>query len=311
MLLLLNLIKGVKMKLLLELMSNGTLAQLPPDNKPEGITVPSEPSVMLLLPHNKYLLGTGGGWVYASRKSDEQPSNVYLYENQSLSLLNEGTQPTVIPPETVNVLRKELFSLSEPPGNHFSTVLLLKTFMKDNPAFDNEFLDEKIFSGFMKKDSTLYKAYWTLRFSLVRSELETAGRLKAWLKAEPKIFENPKHVFKIWFSILNLPEDDAIQELIELSFSPLELKHISVQLASPLIVYNPISGWLIVGQFGRKRDTIFRAWIYINHELYYELRERKKMTVHDIIQAVWGEYETRQAMNERAKYKGAEEINSL
>ena len=298
-----------------ELMSNGTLAKLPPENKPVGINMPEEPSIMLLLPHNKYLLGTGGGrWTLVNAHANEQTSNIYLYENQALSLSNEGTQPTIIPADTVNMLRKELFSLSEPPGHHEPAVLMLRTFMKDNPAFKNEkdFLDEKIFSDFLKKDLILYKAYWTLRFSLARSELETAGRLKAWLKAEPKIFENPQHVMKIYFSILNLPEESAVKELIEkYNFSSLELKHISSQLASPLVVYNPVSGWLIVGQFGRKRDTIFRAWIYINHELYHELRERKKMSVHDIIQAVWGEYETRQAVQEREKYKkGAEEIKT-
>ncbi|MBR6901863.1 MAG: hypothetical protein IKN30_07375 [Synergistaceae bacterium] len=300
--------------MLLELMSNGTLAELPPENKPEGITESDENSVMLLLPHNKYLLGTDGGqWIYASSRPDEQPQGVYLYEDQVLSLLNEGTTPTIIPADTVNFLRRELFSLSEPPGHHVSTVLMLKTFMRDNLVFDDEknFLDEKNFSLFMKNDAVLYKAYWTLRFSLSRSELETAGKLKAWLKAGPKVFENPMYDMKIWFSILNLPEADAIKELVELSFSNLELHYISKQFASPLVVYNPVSGWLIVGQFGRKRNVIFRVWLYLNHELYHELKNIKKMTVHDIILAAWGEYETRQAMTERAKYKGAEKINLL
>ncbi|MDY6399319.1 MAG: hypothetical protein SPL10_00375 [Synergistales bacterium] len=298
--------------MLLELMSNGTLAELPPENKPEGITVSDENSVMLLLPHNKYLLGTDGGqWIYASSRPDEQPQGVYLYEDQVLSLLNEGTTPTIIPADTVNFLRRELFSLSEPPGHHAPTVLMLKTFMRDNSVFDDEknFLDEEIFSSFMKNDEILYKAYWTLRFSLSRSELETAGRLKAWLKAGPAVFEDPKHEMKIWFSLLKLPDADAVNELVELSFSKLELNHISQQFASPLVVYNPASGWLIVGQFGRKINVIFKAWLYLNHELYHELRNVRKMTVHDIILAVWGEHETRQAMTERAKYKGAEKIN--
>ena len=300
--------------MLLELMSNGTLAELPPENKPDGIAMPDEASVMLLLPHNKYLLGTGGGrWIYASRRPDEQPQGVYLYEDQVLSLLNEGIPPTIIPADTVNFLRRELFSLSEPPGHHAPTVLMLKTFMRDNPAFEDEnnFLDEKNFSQFMRNDTVLYKAYWTLRFSLARSELETAGRLKAWLKADPKVFEDPKHEMKIWFSLLKLPDADAVKELIDLSFSPLEINHISEQLASPLVVYNPVSGWLIVAQFGRKRNSFFKAWLYLNHELYHELKNTKKLTLHDIIHAVWGEYETRQAMTERAKYKGAEKINLL
>ncbi len=300
--------------MLLELMSNGKLAQLPPENAPDGIEMPQEPSVMLLLPHNKYLLGTGGGkWIYASsnpENPDNKPLSVCLYEDQSLSLLNEGTRPTVIPPDTVNILRRELFSLSDPPGHHKPTVLMLRTFMKGNSVFDDEknFLDEKIFSRFMKEDSTLYKAYWTLRFSLARGELETAGRLKAWLRADPKIFESPRNVMKIWFSLLNLPDEDALKELIELKFSQLELQHLGEQQASPLVVYNPISGWLLIGQFGRKIHTIFRIWMYLSHELYHALRYVKKMSVHDIIMAVWGEYETRQALREREKYKGDEEF---
>ena len=53
-------------------MSNGTFAELPPENMPDNINLPDEPSVMLLLPHNKYLLGTAdrnnGKWIYASVK---------------------------------------------------------------------------------------------------------------------------------------------------------------------------------------------------------------------------------------------------
>ena len=290
-------------------MSNGTLAELPPENKPDfPDTAPAgDASVMLLLPHNKYLLGSPNGkWVYASfNDNGQKASNVFLYENEALSLINEGTTPTIIPAGTVNILRKELFSLSEPPGHHTPTVLMLKTFMKDNPVFnDDKFLDEKIFSGYMKNDFTLFKAYWALRFSLARNELETAGRLKAWLKAGPNIFQNPHYVIKIYFSLTKLPDGEAVKELMEqYSFSHLELERIGEQQFLPLVVYNPLSGRLIVGQFGRKRDTNFRAWIYLSHDLYHELRHVRKLTLHDIIQAVWAEHETRQAMEEREKYK--------
>ena len=313
-------LRGEKYKLLLELMSNGKLAELPPENMPkmpDGIfrlNENAEPSVVLLLPHNKYLLGTKGGkWIYASNKpdEDEKPSDVYLYENEDVSLINEGTRPIVIPADTVNILRRELLSLSEPPGRHEPTVLMLRTIMRNHPVFndiENKFLDEKFFINFMKSDIFLYKAYWTLRFSLARGELETTGRLKAWFRADPKIFEAPRNIMKIWFSIQNLPDEDALKELVELKFSPLELQRLSEQEASPLFVYNPLAGWLIIGQFGRKIQTMFRAWIYLSHELYYELKNVKKMTNRDLIMAVWGEYEIRQAMKERAKYKGDEEF---
>ena len=302
-----TILRGENYKLLLELMSNGKLAQLPPENTPDGISMPDEPSVMLLLPHNKYLLGTGGGkWIYAG-STDGQPSDVYLYENEDISLSNEGTRPTVIPADTVNILRKELLSLSEPPGHHEPTVLMLRTIMRGHPVFNDEkFLDEKFFSDFMKKDLILYKAYWTLRFSLARGELETTGRLKAWLNAGPDIFEAPRSVMKIWFSLLDTPEEEVLDELVELKFSRLELQHIAEQQASPLTVYNPLAGWLLIGQFGRKIHTMFRAWMFLSHELYHELKYINKMETRDIIMAVWGEHETRQACSERAKYKGDE-----
>ena len=295
--------------MLLELMSNGTLAELPPENTPSGIKLPDEPSVMLLLPHNKYLLGTSGGkWIYADSSDERDSQNVSLYDDEVLSLINEGTQPTILPGKTVTALRKELFMLSEPPGNYYATVSMLRTFMRYHHVFsqnDSGLPDEKIFYEAMKNDEILCKVYWTLRFALARSEMETVGRLKAWLRAGPEIFTRNDTASRLWFSIMDIPDESAVSELEALSFSELELKRMSMQNVSPLLVYNPKSGWLILGRFGRDRSTMFFVWVYLNHEMYTELREHKRMSVHDIIYAVWGEYETQQAMTERGKYKGA------
>lgn len=302
--------------MLLELMSNGTLAELPPDNMPQGIAMPDESSVMLLLPHNKYLLSTGrGDWLYASDRGNEQPRNVFLYEDQGLSLMNDGARPTVLAAPTVNALRKELLSLTDPPGQYFSTVMMLKTFMRAHEIFQEyndriHELDEKTFNEAMKKDSVLYRAYWALRFALARGEFEAAGRLKAWLKAGPEVFKNPKNVMKIWFSLTDLPDKDALKELEALHFSRLELEHMAIQSMSPIVVYNPLSGWLLLGKFGRKNSPIFISWSYLNHDLYNELKQEKKLSVHDIILGLWGEYETQQAITERAKYKGADELQA-
>lgn len=304
----------VEQKMLLELMSNGTLAELPPENIPLGISPPGDSSVMLLLPHNKYLLGRRGSeWVIAraGASPENETQNVFLYDSQSLSLINEGSEPTVLTAETVNTLRKELFALSEPPGNHTGAVLMLRTFMRNSPVFlsDNaEYLDEKFFAENMRKNTVLCKAYWALRFAMNRSELETVTRLKAWLKAGPEVFSNPVNKMRLWFSILELPSPEGIAELEALSFSQLEIKRMAAQNASPVIVYNPASGWLVLGRFGRQNETIFFLWAYLNHELWNELRERKKLSVNDIIMSLWGEYETQQAMTERAKYKGADDI---
>lgn len=298
--------------MLLELMSNGILAELPPENAPSGIKLPEEPSVMLLLPHNKYLLGTftqpGGKWIYADSSDRRDSQNVSLYDDEVLSLINEGTRPTILPGKTVTALRKELFMLSEPPGNYHATVSMLRTFMRYHPVFsqsDSLLPDEKYFYAAMKDDEILCKAYWSLRFALSRNEMETVGRLKSWLRAGPETFIKPECKSHIWFSITDMPDSFAVSELESLSFSAMELKRMSAQNVSPLLIYNPKSGWLILGRFGRDRGTIFFVWVYLNHEIYTELREHKRMSVHDIIYAVWGEYETEQAMIERMKYKGA------
>ena len=299
-------------------MSNGTLAELPPDNIPDNISQPAalndESSVMLLLPHNKYLFGVSGNletgsdkWLFGRLGEDTaQPQDVYLYENEGLSLLNDGAQPTILPAQTVNALRRKLFMHSDPPGRHTSTVLMLRTIMRDHPVFSSEnaeFLNEKVFADFMKDDSVLEKVYWALRFALARGELEAVKRLKSWLKAGPEVFVQAWHESRLWLSIQDIPDKDSLQELEELSFSVQELKRLSAQNISPMVMYNPLSGWLILGRFGRGKDIMFSCWAYANHDLWHELRDNRKMTVQDIIHAIWGEYDTIQAIHERSKYK--------
>ena len=293
-------------------MSNGTLAELPPENIPDGISplLLNDSSVMLLLPHNKYLLGRGNRWIYSGLRGDSQ-KNVFLYDSQSIELLNDGAAPTVLNAGTVNALRRELFAKSEPPGTHTGAVLMLRTFMRNVPVFMSEsaeYLDEKTFSRTLKNNPILRKAYWTVRFAMSRGELEAITRLKSWLKAGPEIFARPGNDLRLWFSLLEMPDAEAISELESLSFSQLELKRMAAQNASPVVMYNQVSGWLVLARFGRKRDTIFFLWAYYSHDLWDELRERKKLSVNDIILSSWGEYDTRQAMTERAKYKGADDI---
>ena len=303
----------MNINLLLELMSNGTLAELPPENIPDGISplLLNDSSVMLLLPHNKYLLGRGNKWVYSGRSPEDSPQNVFLYDSQSIELLNEGAAPTILSAVTVNALRRELFAKSEPPGNHTGAVLMLRTFMRNVPVFMSEgaeYLDEKIFSRTLKNNPILRKAYWTLRFAMSRGELEEITRLKAWLKTGPEVFTRPRNDLRLWFSLLEMPDAEAVSELESLSFSQLELKRMAAQNASPVVMYNQVSGWLVLARFGRKRDTIFFLWAYYTHDLWDELRERKKLSVNDIILSSWGEYDTRRAMTERAKYKGADDV---
>ena len=298
-------------------MSNGKLATLPPEYVPEGLKLPDEPAVMVLLPHNKYLLGTDGDkWEYSDLKAGTVPQEVFLYDDTKLALMNHDSNSSIIiPAPIVNELRRELFMLCEPPGQHAATVSMLKTFLKYHPAFVTagiDYLDEKVFAAEMKKDSRLYRAYWTLRFALSRSEMEEVTRIKAWLRAGPENFDKTGHVAKIYFSLTDIPDPGSMKELEQTySFTSLEIQKISAQNVSPLVVYNPQSGWLVHGRFGRTgkmSEAIFFVWVYLNHELWQELRTVRKMNVQEIVNAVWGYYDTLEAMKERAKYKGADEL---
>ena len=288
--------------MLLELMSNGKLARLPYEDN-----ISKSSNVVLLLPHNRYLIGKTdkniAKWFYSGDEPEIKPQNVSLYDNQDLYLSNGS----IIPADSVNALKKELMSLTDPPGEHNATIMMLRTFMHGNKIFQGlEIPNEETLKAAMKEDEILKKAYWTLRFALSHNELETVRRLKAWLSADPKIFSLPKNIMKIWFTLLEMPDDNIINELNELSFSKIEIARMSQTHLSPVVLYKPETGWLILARFG-KESTMFISWIYLTHELYHEMRERKKMTLNDMVYALWGEYETQEALKERSKYKGAEE----
>ena len=287
-------------------MSDGTIARLPANNMPS-----CDDGVMLLLPHNKYLLGRGGKWVYAPLGSADNSRDVFLYDSQSIALSNDDSAPTVIPAEAVNMLRSELMSVSEPPGNHTGAVLMLRTFMKSSPIFQSanaDYLDEKYFLRAVRNNSVMLKAYWTVRFAMTRGDIAVITRLKAWLRAGAENFSDFGSGMKIWFSLLGLPSDEDIADMEALSFSRLEITRMTAQNASPVVLYNQISGWLVLGRFGRARDTMFFMWAYLNHDCWNTLREVRKLSVNDILLSLWGEYDVRQAVSEREKYRREDDI---
>ena len=295
--------------MLLELMSNGTLAKLPPEYSP--VKLPEEePSVMVLLPHNKYLLGRkNGSWVYGTDSPDnnEQPQNISLYDNEKLALLSENGERVIIPAKVVTAIRNELFLQMPPPGNHVSTVLLLKTFTREHEFFKSNafnYENEQEFLTHLDSDSELKKLYWTLRFAMARGEIEAVARLKSWLKAGgEKVFNDERNVIKIWFSLLNLPDDESIAEIESLNFPREYLERMMNQSITPVVLFHEDSGFLILGKFGHNGKVNFCTWTYVNSTLWNELNALKKIQVHEIVLAAWAEYDIKQAMNERMRYR--------
>ena len=292
--------------MIFELMSDGTLAQLPQVSLPEGVPEPGGPFVMVLLPYNRYLLGCSPKgaperWVWG-RPGDE-PRELFPYEDRDLFLAVDGTAVTVLPPKLVTGLRDALLVQTDPPGDHLSAVLILRGLMRENAAFADgvPFRDERAFSRFLEEDELLRKGYWALRFALARGEFDIVVRLRAWLKAGPKL-SDPDAPARIWFSILDLPGEKDLSELETLSFSREDLQHMVSQNTVPLLLFNPGSGYLVLSRFGTRERAAFNLWAFFPPTLWGEVRERRKLSLRELLLAVWGEYDVSRALCERARY---------
>lgn len=299
-----------------ELMTNGTLAKLPQNVQPEAVPIPGGPSVLLLLPHNRYLLGTAGAgerserWVWG--RPGEKPQEVFLYSGEALPLSQDELPSIHLSGETVSRLKEELLSQTAPPGEHLSTAIILRSFMKDRAVFAEgvPFQDEEIFARCMEEDEVLLKAYWAVRLALAHGEFDAAARLKLWLKAGPGLFEGQDPRPRVWFSLQDFPCEADIQEIESLSFSREDLQHMVVQRISPLLLFNPRSGYLILARFGRQgapasRDALpasFLVWAFVPPALWTELRERRKLPVHEVLLALWGQHDVERALEERSRY---------
>ena len=178
--------------------------------------------------------------------------------------------------------------------------------MKDHPAFADgfPFLDESAFALQMNNDKTLRGAYWALRFAATRGEFDEMVRLRSWLKVAT-LFELPDSEpgVKLWFSILDIPDEASIHEIEELTFSREDLMHMAAQRVSPLLMFNPNSGYLILARFGRNgSDSNFFVWAFLPTALWTEMRERRKISVHEILLAIWGQHDVENALAERRLY---------
>lgn len=293
--------------LIFELMSNGTTAQLPQAPLPEGIPEPGGPFVLLLLPYNRYLLGCSpkGGlerWIWG--RPGGEPEELFLYEDRELVLTSKEATLAVLSPEIVERLRSALLSQAEPPGDHLSAVLILRGLMREHAAFSDgvPFRSEGAFVRLMEEDESLRKCYWALRFALARGEFDAVVRLRAWLKAGPQNFSAQETPARIWFSILDLPCEKDLSELESLSFSREDLQHMVSQDTVPLLLFNPRSGYLILSRFGSRERAAFQLWVYLSAALWGELRERRKLSMRELLLAVWGDFEVAQAQLQRARY---------
>ena len=306
--------------MIFELMSNGSIASLPQAALPKGIPDILGPRVVLLLPYNRYLLGHSfmrnyERWIWGKPGAD--PHEVFLYENGPQTLVDDVTRVN-IPLNAVSEIRGLLLSQMLPPGEHLPTILMLRGSLKEHPAFKDDALaqNEPAFLQSIDKDSILTMTYWAVRFALFRGEFETIARVKTWLRMASELFESHEsalggatlngaapgeHVPKVWFSLTSLPCGKELAELESLSFSIDDLQRMVSQSALPVVLFSK-AGYLVLSDFGGAGGVVFRVWVFLPAFLWNELRERRKLSIRDLVISAWGYCDAAQALAERARY---------
>ncbi|MDR3230623.1 MAG: hypothetical protein LBT65_04220 [Synergistaceae bacterium] len=292
--------------MLYELMSNGSLAGLPQASLPEGIPDIPGPKVILLLPYNRYLLGHSfmrnyERWIWG--KPGTEPQEIFLYEDESRSLVLDASMHVTLSAGVVTQIRNALLIQMPPPGEHLPTVLILRGILKDHPIFRDEGLvqNEPAFTAQMEKDSILQMIYWTVRFALFRGEFEAIARTKTWLRTASELFESGAHSPRVWFSLTPLPGARELTELESLSFSVDDLQRMVSQSAMPVVLFSK-AGYLVLSDFGGSGAAAFRVWVFLPAPLWNEMRERRKLSIRDLVISAWGYCDAVHAVTERCRY---------
>ncbi len=294
--------------MIFELMSDGTLAVLPQTSLPFGIRDFPDPKVVLLLPYSRYILGYAalhGSDRWICGKLGYEPEAVSLFDGKELVLTSDNAPRIALSGDTIRRIRSALLSQMLPPGEHFSAMAALRVIMKNHPVFNNDDfpLSEENFMLIAENDDVLKRCYWAVRLSLFNCDFEAVSRIKAWFKAGPELFTGHDQGFaaKIWFSLLALPKEKDIAELEALSFSMDDLQHMLSQNTVPLLLFNPRSGYLVLSALGGD-SSLFRVWAFVSAALWSELRDNRKLSINELLMAVWGHQEVIAAMEQRERY---------
>lgn len=291
-----------------ELMSKGTLAKLPDDMAIHG--VPSCPSrkVLLLLPFNRYLQGGVALRNYerwtVGRIGDGQDREIFLYDGEQKVLSFGDGQRVTLSADVVTELRAALRSQMPPPGEHLASALILRGLLKDESLFaDDCFLnDEEVMALELERHLTERMAYWAIRFALFRNDYESVSRVKTWLKSAGDVFERGGALPRVWFSLADMPGRRAMEEIEALAFSLDDLQRMNAQSSRPVVLYSK-TGYLMLSEFGgTEKEPSFRVWMFLPAPLWNEMRERRKLSIREIVMASWGYLDGLEAERERDGY---------
>ena len=296
--------------MIFELMSNGTMVRLPDEMTVSGLPELPLPKVLLLLPYNRYIAGTSQmktteRWTFGKLGANEE-REIFLYDGKPLSLILGEKEKVLLSGELTGELRSHLLSQIPAPGEHMPAALILRGLVRENHALsDEEFINnEGAMLESLEKLPYLRIPYWAIRLALYRNDYEAVSRIKTWLKAAYDVFDGGTPPPRIWFSLTDLPGMQAIDEMEGLSFSLDDLQRMNSQTSRPVVLYSK-AGYLILSDYGGEGpETAFRIWMFLPIPLWNEMRERRKLSIREIVTASWGYLDGLEAEKERNRFRG-------
>lgn len=292
--------------MIFELMSKGTMARLPKGSHDMPV-----PGVLLLLPYGRFLLGTvimryHEQWSLG-RIGETETTEVFLYDDAPKRIDIGGTVVT-LSAEVVAELRAALRQQMAPPGEHLAPALILRGLLRDGAlslCAEEEYLnDEERMIEELEKYPAVRMAYWAIRFALFRNDYEAVSRVKTWLKSAWDVFDEALPPPKIWFSLVDLPREEDREAMAALEFSMEDLQRMNSQSSRPVVLYSK-AGYLTLSEFGgegRDQEAAFRIWLFLPVPLWNEMREKRKLSIREIIMASWGYLDGLAAEREREGY---------
>ncbi|MCL2767420.1 MAG: hypothetical protein FWE49_01620 [Synergistaceae bacterium] len=288
--------------MIFELMSRGNIVELP---KTPGIIDSYDPeNVILLLPYNRYLHGRiqNGyeSWKLCKIGNTEQ-EEIYLYDGEARHFDFDSRQ-VVISQEVVDKLKSTLLASSSPPGEHIRTAAVLKGILEPD-IVDNELFiyDESFAMARLDNKTEAKAAYWAVRLALSRGDHDSVSRIKLWYRIAPNIaFSEP--IVLVWFSLTQVPDSEAVASMTSLGISEENIHRMAAQAVSPVVLFSQ-KGYLIFASYGDgQRTPIFREWAYFPLSVWNDLRDRKRITLRELLTAAWGAEDARQAWKVGSRY---------
>ena len=288
--------------MIFELMSRGNIVELP--EAPNVINGYEPEDVILLLPYNRYLQGKiqSGyeSWKLCKIGIPEQ-EEIFLYEGETRAL-NFDSHRVIISQEVVDKLKNTLLASTMPPGEHFQAAAVLKGILEPDIINDELFvIDEAFAMERLDKKIEAKAAYWAVRLALSRGEHDAVSRIKLWYRIAPSIaFSEPRVL--VWFSLTQMPDFEAVTSMVSLGISEENISWVAAQTVSPVVLFSQ-KGYLLFASYGDGQKTpFFREWAYFPVPVWNELRDRKRITLRELLTVAWGADEVRKAWKIGVRY---------